>query len=457
MKPGHTLILFLICLLAGGYVYFFEFKGEFSTEEKEAPTLVTEIDPATIERISFSFPDQRHFEIERLENERFEIRQPVQARADTDQLNRILTSLARIEASRTIIPETDSPESMFGFDLPQATVTLWQKDNHLPLTLVFGKSNPVNYSVYLRKNEETTIQAVGDHVLTSFNIDLKHYREQKLLPRRKGEITRVTLKDGEQTIDLIRQNEVWQLKSPLSFRVSQSKMSSLLYEIQETRIEEFLDGTSPEADQALKQPVVEIDISWETTATTDHLIFGNTTADKANRFAWLTSDAVPVLIKAASVEHFQLKPESLIDTKLVLKYAYEYNGLELSFQGKTLSFEKIDGKWHASQPHQNDTTTDLVDSQMTELLSAVTSSEIKEFAAFDAQQEHTSGPTADAILKLVLSTEQGPGETIQMGPELPAQQIRPVWTDNGLPPGFVTSDTANNILEKVEQLIELIK
>jgi len=101
MKVTHTVVLFLLCLLIGLYVYFFELNKP-PADEQDSQLQLTDLDPESIEKCSFSFPDKQEIILKRIQVDRFVLEQPISARADTDQITGILTSLASLTSTMTL-------------------------------------------------------------------------------------------------------------------------------------------------------------------------------------------------------------------------------------------------------------------------------------------------------------------------------------------------------------------
>ncbi|MBN2381712.1 DUF4340 domain-containing protein [bacterium] len=451
MKVRHTLVLLFLCLALGAYVYFFEIK-KVTTSDDTSITVVTELDPDQIDKCSFAFDDGRLYEFERKTVTRFELRQPITARADFDQISRILASLSKIEAHRSLEPEQQHDPLLFGFEQPRATVTLWLHDQEKPVTLRFGAANPIKYSIYLRKDDDATIYAVGEYLFNSFNIDLNHFREQILLPKPEADITGLTITLGPETSEFRQIDNAWRLISPGPYRVSQTHMSELISSVSEIRISSFLDKADPVAERALAQPVALVSVELKNRETPEIMLIGQTTSDQLNRYARLASDPLPVLINADYLAALMVDPKTMIDPKPLTRYKSEYSKLSITTKDAACSFERVEETW---RPSDSKPALDLTElgHKIEAFLTVLTELTLDGFRFDGAGGLPLDQPV---MLRLTLSPGADLSETVTIGQNSSDKSYR-LWTDNDLPPADISAETAQTLLEQAQSIMNIVK
>ena len=146
MRFKGTLILLVICLALGAFVYFYEIKGGEEREKAtQAEKQLWELEDKDIRQIDFIFPD-RQITAERRGEEEWFLTDPRQLEADSDELNRLVSSAAKMERESTVEPNAEDL-AIFGLDPSQSSLRLTTSagEEH---TVIFGNNNPTGSSAY---------------------------------------------------------------------------------------------------------------------------------------------------------------------------------------------------------------------------------------------------------------------------------------------------------------------
>jgi hypothetical protein len=98
VRPRNTLLLLLVLLALGAYLYWVELPGQ--EREAEAKKLVT-LKKDAVTGMTLAYPD-RTIVLEKTADGQWRLTQPVAADADEAVVNNMLTAIESAEVSRTL-------------------------------------------------------------------------------------------------------------------------------------------------------------------------------------------------------------------------------------------------------------------------------------------------------------------------------------------------------------------
>jgi hypothetical protein len=127
MRFKGTLLLLLICLGVGGFLYFYEIKGgDQRTKAKEGEKVVWKVPAGDVQQIELISPADHITSVRAGENQ-WRITAPRALDADSEELNRLVSSASDI-SREDIIEENATDLARFGLEPPQSTVAIKTKD-----------------------------------------------------------------------------------------------------------------------------------------------------------------------------------------------------------------------------------------------------------------------------------------------------------------------------------------
>jgi len=158
MRPRNTAILIILLALLGGYVYFFEVKGEGGKEATPTPSAVQvlELESDDVTRLTVQGPDGT-VRLSRAVGGEWQMEEPSQEPADDGRVRTLVGSLARLSAARSLTETTDLEP--FGLASPSWIVEVELTDGSTE-QIQIGAKNPVGSQYYVRKEGDTAIYLV---------------------------------------------------------------------------------------------------------------------------------------------------------------------------------------------------------------------------------------------------------------------------------------------------------
>lgn len=158
MNVRTTLILLVLLALLGGYVYFFEIKGEGGQEATPTPTSVQVLDleEDQVTGLVVSGPEGTT-RLRREVGGQWQMEEPAQEPADDIRVGAISDTLAKLSATRALTEVTDLEP--FGLASPSWTVEIALADGQTH-RLQIGEKNPAGGYYYIKKEGEPAIYMV---------------------------------------------------------------------------------------------------------------------------------------------------------------------------------------------------------------------------------------------------------------------------------------------------------
>ncbi|MBI3802234.1 MAG: DUF4340 domain-containing protein [Nitrospirae bacterium] len=260
MRFKATIVLSLLLLILGGYLYYIEIPSDRKKQEAEiqqkrlysfTPASITNltIKNANGETIEF-LHDPDHPE------DPWRITRPVETIANDAAASMLASQLERLEAGRVV---EEKPEALkeFGLDPPvySVIVTLNRVDTEI---LEVGSENLTGSEVYVRKGAGTPVYLVPAAIKKSLNKDLRGWRQQEVLHFASTDVKRVQIESPRQQIEIAREGEGWQIKKPIQTKADPTEVSNLLGSLSSLRGEEFIDDRKAERMKAFGPPILKV-------------------------------------------------------------------------------------------------------------------------------------------------------------------------------------------------------
>ncbi len=169
MSIRTTIILLVVLLLLGGYVFWSgqnaDETDETALEDTETTPLLPEVAPADVQAIAVTSANGEEVSLLR-QDDAWSIIAPAAAPADTMQVTQVISELVQLNVTRVITP-TEPDLAPYGLDDPAYEVELAGEEGVLA-QLYLGATNPNQTATYVRRDdEEEVIYLVSSFTLNS--------------------------------------------------------------------------------------------------------------------------------------------------------------------------------------------------------------------------------------------------------------------------------------------------
>lgn len=183
------------------------------------------------------------------ENNGWVIQQPVTGRANRQAVHTLIENIfsARID---TFVTDEKTDLTVYGLETPTIELTVFTSDGQAQ-TLYLGKPVPDRadalYAKYLDSDSVFTVPAGWTSALET---DAEQLRSRTLCSMSPQRITGISLTHGEETVELTRTNETWQILRPVRWAADPDRVQEILAAYQDAVVEQFIDTPSPSQSAA---------------------------------------------------------------------------------------------------------------------------------------------------------------------------------------------------------------
>ncbi len=272
----------------------------------------------------------------------------VDAQGDKDAIMNFLQS---IQFSRVLEFVDESPDSPYGLNPPKLKLIL-ENDKGKTHTLVLG--NPKEGKGYFGKiNDAQNIVLVNTRLFETLAQKTVAFLGKTVLEFEEKEVLELSLRSENETIRLVRrESNEWDIQSPVKTTADLATINSLLFDLQEARITEFIKISMdiPEAF-GLDTPQKSFSLKMKDGKSWS-LQFGNQTSDGQQMFANRTGESSVFLISKKVVDKLFRNLHDLRNKKL-LKFASDaVNKILIKTPDKLFELQKKGSEWSLEKPEK---------------------------------------------------------------------------------------------------------
>lgn len=335
MKPRTLLILLVVVLALGAFIWFYERKLPSSEERTELAKKVLSLEKSDVQALILE-SSKGQVRLERVKNPgprkkkpdeiaeepavEWRMTRPLAVRADSFAVDRLLDSLTSLEKNRTL--EDVNPKDV-GLDKPRAVVRLATKDGEKVLQL--GAEVPPGGTLIAGFKGEKDAYVVSNSILSEVDRDPKEWRDRTMFRGDRDAIQRIALTGAAGgPVVLVRQPSGFWIESPAADRDRADKglVDGLLADLTGLQAERFPDSPKPLPELGLAPPRGSVEVT-------------------------LSGNPAPVRIDLGAPVTGQAAPEGQTSGELV--YANEGGTLFEARTRLTEAVERAPSAWRAMQ------------------------------------------------------------------------------------------------------------
>ena len=275
------------------------------------------------------------------------------AKGDKDTIMKFLQSIQFSKIQEFVDEKPDSLED-YGLNPPKLKLVL---ENEKGATQTLALGNPKEDKGYFGKiNDSSTILLLGSRLFETLSQKAVAFFDKKLLEFDESEILELSLRSENETIRIVRgENGSWAILSPIKAAADLSTMNSLLFDLKEAQITEFIKISLdiPEVF-GLDTPNKSFTLKMKDGKTWT-LQFGNHTSDGRQVFANRTGETTAFSISKEIVEKLFRSLYDLRNKKILEFESSEVNKILLTTPDNLFELEKNDSEWHLEKPEKLET------------------------------------------------------------------------------------------------------
>ena len=211
-RGRSTLILLVVALGLGGYLYFVESERPVQEENAKKKVFTYETDKITEVQVKSSSGTTA---LRKGADGSWTIVQPVQAPADRNSVNDIITNLANLEEEREVDPNAADLKA-YGLAEPAVDVTFQVEGDKEPKRILVGDKTPSSSHVYAKLPATNRVFLVGTSLQTAADRSTFDFRDKAALTFDQTKVQSLELASAAETIRLEKSGEEWKIVKPHS-------------------------------------------------------------------------------------------------------------------------------------------------------------------------------------------------------------------------------------------------
>jgi Domain of unknown function (DUF4340) len=341
MQFRNTIIVLVLLVLVGGYIYFFQ-AGKSEEETKK----LFNIKADDITRIVLKYPGEE-IEIVRTGGG-WKLVKPIKADADSAAVSTLTHEIADADVKRTV---DDNPTDLgpFGLAKPAVTVVVSTKDKTLPGVEVGGKA-PIGYSVYIKTTDKPAVILTSGAFGPGTKRTVSDLRDHTLMSFKADDVNKLIVKqDGQAPVELEKEKGNWKIVKPVKYGADSNAVRTLLGSLSNARIDEFTsDNPATLTQYGLDKPALEVSIYAGPGQSRQSLEFGQKEAGQGKDDYYVRRGEKPNVYTVHSYV-FNDANKALNDLRDRTVLAFDPDKVEqvkVTSNGKSFAVARAaDGKW----------------------------------------------------------------------------------------------------------------
>jgi hypothetical protein len=238
MKFRNTLILLVIAAGAFCFLRFYEATQPTTQEAEENSTYVIQTDRDNIDGITITNNESK-IDLQKDSDNRWNMVEPVKDRADDLVVAQLLTTLEKLPKDSSVTPEAGkSDDRDYGLEKPNLTLELHGQD--APPAILFGKETPIEGQQYVRLANSNEVYVIADDLKDQIVKSPDDFRSHQLSDVPASEVVKADIDTPAGEVELERDHDHWQINKPIKARGDDAKISDLLAQIFNTKIDAFV-------------------------------------------------------------------------------------------------------------------------------------------------------------------------------------------------------------------------
>ena len=390
------LILLVVALGFGAYLYFVEAKREPSSGEKLPKVFAVEAEK--IDELTVKSESGTTTTVRKTGNE-WKVVEPAgsAANADGQEVSGIATNLMNLEEQR-LIEENPTDLGVFGLATPRIAITF--KADGKEQTLLVGSKTPTGGDLYAKVADKPRVFLIASYLESTFNRTTFDLRDKTALKVEAAKVDSldVTTPAGSKRFE--KKGDAWQLASPPEPRADAFAIDGLVSRVLGAQMKSLAPATVDVKTAGLEKPAATATVGAGSAQAT--LLIG-TAAEEGSVYARDASRPEIFTIDAAILDDVKKSPVEFRQKDLFDARSFNTTKVDIVRGGQTLTFEKVkekdkDGKdvekWKQLAPSAKDADPDKINALLTTLTGARADSFVD--TATTAKPEITVALTSDS-------------------------------------------------------------
>jgi len=435
-----TLILLIVAVGLGTFVYFYEIKGGKKREAaEESAKKVFQFKQDDIVEIALNRAGETlGFE---KRGEEWVMTQPLSTKADQSTLDAIARNLTSTQFERKLAASEDKLKT-YGLSEPKVSLTVKLKSGQQH-RLRLGEKDFNGTNVYALMDDSQEVALIPSYVFESADKTRFDLRDKSVLDVSQSEVTTLELKIPTGQFLLTKQGDDWQLQQPRPMPADANEISSILSKLSFAKMSEIVTEEATDLKAyGLDKPVITARLRTEK-GSEQMLMLGKKESEQY--YGKTNTRSAVFKLNADVYETLDATLFKLRNKKPALFAQDEITRLRLKNEHQTIVCEKNADKWVLKEP------ADKKDKEVKQyqLFNPLQFSDATEI--FDTPSKDLTAALADPVVEIQLTKKNGKTITVSISKKVDNS----VYVRNSLSPAVMKFDGSllDDLNFKVEDIL----
>jgi len=409
MKFRTTIILIIIALGIGSYIWFFE-RNQMSTEEREQKgKLLFSLKADDIDKVEL-VKEKETIVCTKDKDGNWSIEQPLKYKADKSPLQSICSRLESLNSERAIKGEEVDEKKLEEFGLKKPRLVARFRARGKEMSLALGGDAPLGESAYAQIAGDKAVYLVNKNLSPVLNKEVKDLRDRSIVEFEVNDLAKVQITHAGKTIELVQEANGWQITKPLQGAADPDKVSGTLRKIENLRVRDFTDDAPKDlAKYGLDTPAYEVSL-WDKKDQASKTILIGKEAEKNVAYAKRGGIDTVFTVNSDFLKDLARAPEELRDTKLTHLSQANIEEAGIVIGDKKLTLAKSGARWEIKEPEKKEAE----ESAVVDLLRKFTELTVTGFASAKPEELESYG-LGKGAMEVTLKPKEGESESILVG------------------------------------------
>ncbi len=237
MKLRSLILATIVLLTLVGVLYWSNHRKptDEAVKPSENSPAILKLDETSITKVEIRKAGAEPVVLTKSNSGAWQITEPKPFRADQANVSGTLSSLASLNSQR-IIEDKATDLKQYGLDPPAVEVNVTEKDNKSQ-KLMLGDDTPNSSAAYAMLAGDPRVYTIASYIRTSIAKSLDDLRDKRLLPVSADQVSRLDVVHKNQTIELGRTKDGWQILQPRPMRADSSQVGDLVQKLTDARMD----------------------------------------------------------------------------------------------------------------------------------------------------------------------------------------------------------------------------
>ena len=189
----------------------------------------------------------------------WDLKTPIQTKADAQAIDDLVFGVDSLKAVE-FVTDIATNLGLYGLAPPAMQVSFTQRGEENPAVLLIG--NRKDDAVYVKSGDSSQVSLVNGALIDNIANGVAWLRDKQILNFGIDDINRFALKYDDVSLTCQRLGTNWRLTVPVQEDANNAKINAILYELDDLRVEKFLQDAPDTTKIGLKPPRMQLSLGF---------------------------------------------------------------------------------------------------------------------------------------------------------------------------------------------------